>query len=275
MTHPVDQTSAQILARLVCFILFYFILLLFGVGERGKGHTDLGGIVGGTEYQLRGAVVAGADVGDVGLVGDEDLSTAKVAELENAGAGVKEEVLGFDVTVADALGMDVGERAEQLVCVQLHLEEWHGSLELVEVPRSTVDGLWDVFKHQVEVDLVLLFKEKKVVGSAKRLNVVVVVVVVDVVSRQQQHLLPLSTSPTSPDTHARTRHDHNARNDGETTYSITVGVVKRLELDNVWVTDYAHDLELTILTRKRRKGQLFTALYFGRQITLAAMAHSP
>ena len=132
--------------------VFYFILF----GARERGHTNLGGIVGGTEYQLRSAVVAGADVGDVGLVGDQNLSAAKVAELENAGAGVQEEVLGLDVTVADAFGMDVGERAEQLVCVQLHLEEWHGSLELVEVTRSTVNGLWDVFKHQVKVDLVLL-----------------------------------------------------------------------------------------------------------------------
>lgn len=128
----------------------------------GWGHTDLGGVVGSTENQLRSAVVTRADVGNVGLVGDEDLSAAKVAELEDAGARVKKEILGLDITVTDALGVNVGERAEQLVCVQLHLEEWHGGLELIEVPRSTVDGLWDVFQYQVQVDLVLLLKSRQV-----------------------------------------------------------------------------------------------------------------
>ena len=61
----------------------------------------------------------------------------------------------------------------------------------------------------------------------------------------------------------------------KTTYSITVGVVKRLELDNVWVTNYAHDLEFTILTRKKKKKKRVPCFFFffWTRITLAARAH--
>ena len=44
---------------------------------------------------------------------------AEVAELENAGLWVEEEVLGLDVSVTDSIGMDVGQRPEQLVHVHL------------------------------------------------------------------------------------------------------------------------------------------------------------
>lgn len=64
--------------------------------------------------------------------------------------------------MADALRVDVGEGTEELVGVQLDLEQGHGSLELVKVPRGAVDGLWDIFEHQVEVDFVLLEKSRHV-----------------------------------------------------------------------------------------------------------------
>jgi hypothetical protein len=58
--------------------------------------------------------------------------------------------------VADALRVDVGQRAEQLVDVQLDLENGHDGLELAEVSGGAVDGFGDVFQDQVEVDLVSL-----------------------------------------------------------------------------------------------------------------------
>lgn len=45
---------------------------------------------------------------------------AKVAELEHSRLWIQQEVLGFDVPVADSKGMDVGQAPEQLVHVQLH-----------------------------------------------------------------------------------------------------------------------------------------------------------
>ena len=71
--------------------------------------TDVGGVVGRAEDQLGRAVVPRADVADVGLASNEDLGRPKVAELENAGGGVKEEILGLDVPVANADGVDVHE----------------------------------------------------------------------------------------------------------------------------------------------------------------------
>jgi len=118
--------------------------------------TNLGRIVGGTEDELRRSVVAGADVRDVGFVLDEDLGAAKIAELQNSRVGVQEEVLRLDVAVADALGVDVGERAEELVDVELDLEDGHRRLHLVEESRGPVDGFRNEFLHEIEVDLILL-----------------------------------------------------------------------------------------------------------------------
>ena len=129
-----------------------------------KERTDVGRVVGCPENELGSAVVARADVADVGLARDEDLGGTKVAELENTGRGVEQQVLGLDVAMADADGVDVRERAEELVHVELDLELGHGLLELDVVPRGAVDGLGDVLEDEVEVDLVLLCEEKKAAG---------------------------------------------------------------------------------------------------------------
>jgi hypothetical protein len=54
--------------------------------------------------------------------------------------------------------VDVGERAEELVDVELDFQYWHDRLELIEVPGSTIDGLGDVFEDQVEIDFVFLWR---------------------------------------------------------------------------------------------------------------------
>ena len=48
---------------------------------------------------------------------------AKVAKFEDASLWVEKKVLGFDVSVTDSVGMDVGQRAEQLVHVHLRRRE--------------------------------------------------------------------------------------------------------------------------------------------------------
>ena len=62
----------------------------------------------------------------------------------------------FDVAMADPLGMYVGKRSEELIDVDLHLENGHGSLHLVEEAGSTVDGLRDELEDKVEVNFVFL-----------------------------------------------------------------------------------------------------------------------
>jgi hypothetical protein len=58
--------------------------------------------------------------------------------------------------MADALGVNVCESAEELVDVKLDFEDWHGRLHLVEISRGPVDRLRDVFLYEVEVDFILL-----------------------------------------------------------------------------------------------------------------------
>lgn len=168
-----------------------------------SGLTNLGRVVGRAKDQLGGAVVARADVRDVGLVLDEDLGAAEIAELQDAGTRVQQQILGLDVAVADALGVYVGEGAEELVDVELDFQDGHGGLHLVEIPRGAVDGLGDVLLHEIEVDLVLL---------------------------PQPDQYPL------------------ARGGGRVgTHSLTIRVVECLELDDIWMSDDTHDLQLAVL----------------------------
>lgn len=69
----------------------------------GRQPTNLSRVVRGAENELGGAVVSGADVRNIGLVLDQDLGAAKVAQLQDAAIRVEQEVLRLDVAVADAL----------------------------------------------------------------------------------------------------------------------------------------------------------------------------
>lgn len=80
--------------------------------------------------------------------------------------------MGLDVTVTDSLGVDVGQGAEQLVGVELDLENRHGRLHLVEVPRRTVDGLGNELLDQVQVDLIFLREEGSASGTAAKNKIV-------------------------------------------------------------------------------------------------------
>lgn len=59
--------------------------------------------------------------------------------------------------MADALRVDIGQGAEQLVDVELYLEDRHGRLHLIEVTRSAVNGLRDELEHEVEIHLIFLW----------------------------------------------------------------------------------------------------------------------
>jgi hypothetical protein len=58
--------------------------------------------------------------------------------------------------MANALGVYVGEGAEELVNVELDLEDGHDSLHLVKVSGGAVDGLGHEFEDEVEVDFIFL-----------------------------------------------------------------------------------------------------------------------
>lgn len=142
MTQPVDHTSSLQLAMVV--------------QTQWCRLTNLGCVVGGAKNELRSAVVPGADVRHIGLLLHEDLGAAEIAQLQDAAVGVEQEVLGLDISVADALGVDIRQRPEELVSVELHLEDGHSRLQLVKESRSSVDRLGDKFLDEVEVDFVFL-----------------------------------------------------------------------------------------------------------------------
>lgn len=97
-------------------------------------HTDFGGVIGRAENQFGRPIVAGADVRYIRLILDQDFSGPKVTEFEDSGGRVQQQVLGFDISVADPLGVDVGQGPEELIDIELDLYHGHGGLHLVEVP---------------------------------------------------------------------------------------------------------------------------------------------
>lgn len=171
--------------------------------------TNLWRVVLCSKDQLGGPVVSRTNIGNIWFVFHQDLCATEIAELENTGRRVKKKVLWLDISVADALGVDVGERSEELVDVEFDLQRWHCRLQLVEVTRCSVDGLWYKLQHQVEVNLVFLRKQSQQTSAQK--------------------------------------HATNVPQQSWKTYSLSVGIVKGLQFDNVWVPDDSHDLQFTVL----------------------------
>ena len=118
--------------------------------------TDIRRVVGSSENELWCAVVPRADITDVGLARHENLCRPKVAQLQNPGSGVQEQVLGFDVTMTDANRVDVSEGPQELIHVQFDLEGGHGLFEFGIVATGTIHGFRYIFEHKVEINLVLL-----------------------------------------------------------------------------------------------------------------------
>lgn len=50
------------------------------------------------------------------------VSPAEVAEFENGGLWIQQQILGLDVPMTDPERMDIGQAPEQLVHVQLHTD---------------------------------------------------------------------------------------------------------------------------------------------------------
>ena len=138
ITHPVDHTSGS-----------PYVSTFINASVRSKGSwvlTNLSRIICGSENQLWSTIIARADVRYVRLVLDQDLGTAKVTKLQHPGIGVKQEILGFDVPVTDSLRMNVCQRAEQLIDIDLNLQDWHGCLHLVEEPRGSIHSFGNKFE---------------------------------------------------------------------------------------------------------------------------------
>jgi len=70
---------------------------------------------------------------------------------------VAQNVLGLDVSVADSLCVYVGNRAQQLVAVQLYYQIWNHLLHFEVVLHHAVGSVLNVVHHHIQVHLVGLF----------------------------------------------------------------------------------------------------------------------
>lgn len=97
-------------------------------GEQFSNHTgsaphiDCDCVVRSAKNELRSAVVAGADIGDVGLRWGEPLGTSKVADLNDVGTHINEDVLGLNVAMTNSQTVQIGQALEHLVCVELSVK---------------------------------------------------------------------------------------------------------------------------------------------------------
>jgi len=57
-------------------------------------------------------------------------------------------------------GMDVGERPQTLVHVELDLEHWHLCLNLCEGARTAIEVFRDIFEDEVKVYFALLIRRQ-------------------------------------------------------------------------------------------------------------------
>lgn len=94
--------------------------------------TDFGCVVGGTEYQFWSTIVARTDVRHIRLIFNQNLSAAKVTQLQYPCVWVQQEILRFNISMANSLRVDVRERTKELVDVNLDFEDRHGGLHLVK-----------------------------------------------------------------------------------------------------------------------------------------------
>lgn len=81
-------------------------------GRRSHMLTNLGCVVRRSENQFWRSVVPGTDVGDVGLVLNQYLGAAEITEFQHPGARIQQQILWFDIAMADALRVDVGQSTE-------------------------------------------------------------------------------------------------------------------------------------------------------------------
>ena len=131
------------------------------------------GVVRVAEDQLRGTVVAGADVRDIRVCRVQLLGTAEIADLENSLLGVDEEIVRFDVTMADVdrWELEVGDGAEELEHEGLDEDHWHWLTHLEVVSTATMEGLRNEFHHDVEEDFFRVHLALRVVVVPKSYNV--------------------------------------------------------------------------------------------------------
>ena len=69
---------------------------------------------------------------------------------------ITQDVLRLNVSVANSLSVDVGDRPHKLVRVKLHNKVWHLLLHFMELLHYSIGRVWNVVHHHVQVHLIWL-----------------------------------------------------------------------------------------------------------------------
>mmetsp|Transcript_10741 Transcript_10741/g.25377 ORF Transcript_10741/g.25377 Transcript_10741/m.25377 type:complete len:242 (+) Transcript_10741:336-1061(+) len=141
----------------VVFALEERLLLENEGGEHGAGAPDVEGVVvpAVVQQELRALEVPGSDFDVVVLVGVVVLAEAHVHHHQLPLLCVVHCVLGFDIAVEDAAGVDVGQPLQELVHVVPHVvgrEAWVLDVMLLVVDHLDHDALASRLRVFDEVD---------------------------------------------------------------------------------------------------------------------------
>jgi len=119
-------------------------------------------IVGCSENKLRSPIIPRADVTDIGLSRDQNLCRTKITKFQNTSCWVEQQILGFDISMANTNRVDIGKGTEKLVHIQLDLQHRHWLFEFGVMATSAVDSFRHIFQHEIQVNFIFLGNE---VGS--------------------------------------------------------------------------------------------------------------
>lgn len=118
--------------------------------------TNLCCVVCGAKDEFGSAVVSRANVRNIGLIFDQNLGATEIAKLEDTAVRIKQQILGLDISMANALRVDVCKSSEKLVDVELDFKNRHRCLHLVEKAGCTVHSFGNKLLYEVEINFISL-----------------------------------------------------------------------------------------------------------------------
>jgi hypothetical protein len=110
-----------------------------------RPYINLSTILGGSKNKLGSSIASSTNVGDVVFFRDEYFGRTKVAD--DGPVAFEQNILRFDVSMADVEGMEIAKAFEELIDDDLFLEVWHFS------NRITLDSLKKVFLIVAHTDV--------------------------------------------------------------------------------------------------------------------------
>jgi len=100
--------------------------------------------------------VPGADISHVGFPFFEFFGRTKITEDKSIEFGVHEDVLGLDISMANAQVVNISECPEHLISINFaqHIREL--IFDFVIIPENFVKSIRDIVHDQVEVNIIFL-----------------------------------------------------------------------------------------------------------------------